>query len=741
MARRAIRLAAAFLLAVASPAFGRGGGGCLREGTEVLTPGGPVAVERLVPGDPVIAYRGGVPREARVAAVARVEPAEAVRIGFPGGALLVTATHPVAVGHGIFLEAGRLRRGDALLAGDGDALRAVPVLWVERVVGVAPAYDLLVHPAGTFLAAGALVHNKGCFLPDTPILLPDGSRKPIRDIRPGERVLAFGPDGAPVAASVRETLSAIADGHFLVATDRALLRVTAEHPFRTGPGAFKTVEALREGDRVSGYDGQGLSPQTVLRIERVPGAVRVFNLRTDPPHTFFASGIAVHNKGGGGGGGGRGGGFRSGGSRGSRGTGGGGDSRVAVLLFFGFTAVFVYAVIQGIRRARDGELDYLFGRTAIEAKSRRTLGILSFLARQDPAADPAALEARVRELFLKLQECWQAREYWPMAEEMVPFLHKEHGRQLAAMRRNHEINVLEGIAVLAVDLVGLSWTDDPDRREFTALITARARDYYRDDRTGAFLRGDRTPAGFQEFWTFQRRGSRWILLEIEQTKESDRLTREDFVESFTDLQLEQAAGGPPGKTGPAGPWRKKEAGEKSGKIERLLNFLVRTDRIWDRAGMIEAARRGFSDLYLSREAGALSDDSASRMSPDLAADFRGALDRQRAAGIAVEYRNFCVRNVDLVLVRNRADRAGDEYVARVAAHAQRVVTRNGAVVHRDADVVPFEEFLTFGRGDGRWLLKESTPAAAGAAAVAQENVDEDSSLEQLRWYYTKKRAL
>jgi hypothetical protein len=67
--------------------------------------------------------------------------------------------------------------------------------------------------------------------------------------------------------------------------------------------------------------------------------------------------------------------------------------------------------------------------------------------------------------------------------------------------------------------------------------------------------------------------------------------------------------------------------------------------------------------------------------------------------------------------------------------------RRGEVVHKGWDVVPFDEYLTFGRLDGQWKLKEVMPPARGAGAVAQENLDEDSSLLQLRWYYTKKRAL
>ncbi len=40
---------------------------------------------------------------------------------------------------------------------------------VKRIAAKGPAYNLLVSPGGTYLANGIVVHNKGCFLPETLI--------------------------------------------------------------------------------------------------------------------------------------------------------------------------------------------------------------------------------------------------------------------------------------------------------------------------------------------------------------------------------------------------------------------------------------------------------------------------------------------------------------------------------------------------------------------------------------------
>ena len=88
------------------------------------------------------------------------------------------------------------------------------------------------------------------------------------------------------------------DEYCRVTTDRITMEVTAEHPFFVGDGTFKTLSVLKPGDFVFGYDGSGWSRQTILKIEHVSRPVTVFNLITDDPHTYFAYGVAVHNKGG-----------------------------------------------------------------------------------------------------------------------------------------------------------------------------------------------------------------------------------------------------------------------------------------------------------------------------------------------------------------------------------------------------------------------------------------------------------
>ncbi|MEI6084226.1 MAG: TIM44-like domain-containing protein [Verrucomicrobiota bacterium] len=586
--------------------------------------------------------------------------------------------------------------------------------------------------ANTVFARG----GGGCFLPDTPILKADGSRVLISELKVGDRLLAFTGDEAVVATTVREVLTHDVDEFLIVRTDRVELRVTGEHPFYVGAGMFKPVAALRPGDLIYALDGS----QPIRSIERVSQPVRVYNLLTAAPHTYFANGIAVHNKGGGGGGGG--GSHGGGGYHGRSGGGSGrpmtpGERRVFFTVFGGIVVFVIIANIAAKRRAADANLDFCYSVGDVEPKAVKTRKLLDFIARTDAAFTEEKLRQRATEVFIKLQECWQAREYSPMQPLLMPDLYREHCNQLAGLKRNHEINMIESLRVERVDIVNVRYPQKPAQREFTALITATARDYYLDDRTQSFLRGDDQPAAFQEFWTFQFFGGQWLLREVEQTRESDVLKDENFFEPFTDKGVEQVYGAAAGQAGPAGPWLDKATATKATRIERLLNFLVQTDKLWDRQAMLDRARQVFLDVLLARESGTVDDAG---LFPATAAALRAEIAERQQHGARIEYRNLCVRKVELVHVNNQADSTQDEFTVRISAHAQRIIQKGGVEVGRDEDVTPFTQFWTFGRHDGQWKLKEVLPDAKGEELQAQENVDAGTSPEQLEWYYRQTRA-
>ena len=138
------------------------------------------------------------------------------------------------------------------------------------------------------------------------------------------------------------------------------------------------------------------------------------------------------------------------------------------------------------------------------------------------------------------------------------------------------------------------------------------------------------PRGFQEFWTFQRWEDQWRLREIEQAGESDLLKEENFVEMLTDETLRGIYGETAEKTGAAGPWLEKGAEEKATRIDRMLNFLVQTDKLWNRQQMLERARQVFLRVHLAEDSTDPAEAPISDLFPEPASSPSGA--DPRAAG-------------------------------------------------------------------------------------------------------------
>jgi predicted lipid-binding transport protein (Tim44 family) len=172
-------------------------------------------------------------------------------------------------------------------------------------VKTATAWGLVIVLAAAAAPFGWARGGGGCFVPGTPVLRADRTPVAIEHVRPGDALLAFTPEGGVVRTTVRNVLIHDVDEHVVIETERLTVRATPEHPVYVGDGSFRPVAELRAGDCVYALDGDGLRPLRIIHLKRVHGPVRVYNLQTDAPHTFFAGGVAVHNKGGRGGGGGK----------------------------------------------------------------------------------------------------------------------------------------------------------------------------------------------------------------------------------------------------------------------------------------------------------------------------------------------------------------------------------------------------------------------------------------------------
>ncbi|MEU1217036.1 polymorphic toxin-type HINT domain-containing protein, partial [Streptomyces sp. NPDC005791] len=134
--------------------------------------------------------------------------------------------------------------------------------------------------------------RRNSFLPDTPVVMADGSTKPISDVAVGNRVQAVDEVTGEITispvvdvitgAGLKElvTLSVDADGNGRSKT----ITATANHPFYTQGRGWLNASELSTGSRL--INTSGTTP--VVTATRRTQAVRtVFNLTVAGSHTFF----------------------------------------------------------------------------------------------------------------------------------------------------------------------------------------------------------------------------------------------------------------------------------------------------------------------------------------------------------------------------------------------------------------------------------------------------------------------
>ena len=137
-----------------------GGGGCFPAGTMIRTPRGSVAIERLTPGEPVIAVDpAGRAVPATIKSTFRTR-SSLLKLRTERRQILTTAEHPIRLARGGFKAAGELSPGDRVLIWINDRPDPDVVLGRQAIDESTQVFNLEVDGPHTFVADDVVVHNK-----------------------------------------------------------------------------------------------------------------------------------------------------------------------------------------------------------------------------------------------------------------------------------------------------------------------------------------------------------------------------------------------------------------------------------------------------------------------------------------------------------------------------------------------------------------------------------------------------
>jgi predicted lipid-binding transport protein (Tim44 family) len=126
---------------------------------------------------------------------------------------------------------------------------------------------------------------------------------------------------------------------------------------------------------------------------------------------------------------------------------------------------------------------------------------LDAIVAHDPAFNQEELVDQIQQTFFLVQQAWTERKPELSRRVMADGLWQQHRTQIQGYLDNHTRNVLDGLAVGSVTIVGAH--SDQRYDTITSRIIATSADYVVDER-GKVKSGHKDLEPWEEDWTFQR---------------------------------------------------------------------------------------------------------------------------------------------------------------------------------------------------------------------------------------------
>lgn len=173
---------------------------------------------------------------------------------------------------------------------------------------------------------------------------------------------------------------------------------------------------------------------------------------------------------------------------------GGGFSVIVVIVIL----VVLFAVFKARKSATSGG-----GSVNVPPPVNTSLLPLSTLSAADQNFSEAAIRDKVSNLYVRMQDAWQNKDFDPMRPYMTDALFNQFARQLDELVKSGCTNFVDRIAVLGVTVDG--WTQDATNDSLVITLNTRITDYTVDDSTGKVVGGSKTAEKFMCYqWTLIR---------------------------------------------------------------------------------------------------------------------------------------------------------------------------------------------------------------------------------------------
>jgi predicted lipid-binding transport protein (Tim44 family) len=164
-----------------------------------------------------------------------------------------------------------------------------------------------------------------------------------------------------------------------------------------------------------------------------------------------------------------------------------------------------------------------------------TEAALAMLAKKDDWFDVAYLAKLVKAAFKGSKEAIESKSTKKIAERLGDDYLAQLKEEIGKLKKRGETRVFGDPEIVEIQIVHFEAPASQAKHTFVALVSAKSKDFIRDDKTKEVLRGDKKLYAYQEFWKFRRTKERWLVERVYQSGDMDRVLAPKNVLAEADL--------------------------------------------------------------------------------------------------------------------------------------------------------------------------------------------------------------
>lgn len=211
--------------------------------------------------------------------------------------------------------------------------------------------------------------------------------------------------------------------------------------------------------------------------------------------------------------------------------------------------IFIVIVIIVIASNKSNKLNVTRNFDSNQIVTNNSEKIVDNIRKNDPNFSEEKFLSWTKDLFVKLQSAWTARDFESIRTFETKDLFEQHSRQLNEYVINNKINVVERVSVSYAKI--LDYENDGSKEVITVILNAKMKDYIIDANTSKLLEGDK-----DRYWNMSYR--------LKFVRTAGKKTKLDMNASTTSCP---SCGAPTNVT-------------SSGKCEYCGNVIVTDDHDW-----------------------------------------------------------------------------------------------------------------------------------------------------------------